>query len=271
MAGRTFTAPEESFFAVNSFQTHELQAEEPALILALQISPDFFAAYFPQIRTQRFGQGPVLRESSPGADKLFRTCLACASEYLRKPPLYELRCAAYLNEIAAGLLCLLPGEVLSERQMDLISSRQRRIRLLTDAVDSRCTGKLLLGDLARELHVSVFYLSHFFTENFGMPFQEYLSRVRFEKARRMLLLTDRSLLDICLASGFSDQKYFNRDFEKLYGAKPKEYRASFRNAPLPLQQQSVLTTQEFLSREAGLVMLDKWNDGRYPLSAGSML
>ena len=54
---------------------------------------------------------------------------------------------------------------------------------------------MLLGDLAEEMGVSLYYLSHFFKENFGMPFQEYLSRLRCEKARHDLLMTDLSLLD----------------------------------------------------------------------------
>ena len=57
-----------------------------------------------------------------------------------------------------------------------------------------------------------------------MTFQQYLSGLRLEKARRLLLESDKKLLDICLECGFSDGKYLNRLFAKRYGCTPKEYR-----------------------------------------------
>lgn len=118
--------------------------------------------------------------------------------------------------------------------------------------------KLLLSDIAKELELSLYYLSHFFKANFGISFQDYLARIRSEKARQLLLLTRQSLLDISISAGFSDPKYFNASFKKQYGCTPKEYRRQFKHAQLPDQQISMLTTQEFLSEEAGLILLDQF-------------
>ena len=254
----SFTAPEGSFFLMNSFQPHELHAKEPALILALQVSPDFFASYFPQIATTHFQTGPVQSSRSPKARQLYRKCIALANTYFLAEPLYELSCASAVNDIFLDLLSILQWENISAREQELFTARQIKFRYLTNAIGERYSEKLLLGELAEEMNVSVYYLSHFFKECFGIPFQEYLSRVRCEKARQMLLLTDRSLLDISIASGFSDPKYFNRAFRAQYGVTPKEYRRDFHDAPLPLQQSSMLSTQEFLSREASLVLLGEY-------------
>lgn len=253
----SFTAREGSFFLMNSFQPHELQAKEPALILALQVSPDFFAPYFPQIETIHFEVGPVSGEHSPLAKDLITKILSLAHTYLLAQPMYELKCAAGVNDVFLDLLRVLHWKNISSHERELFTERQMKFRYLTNAIDSRYSGKLLLGDLAEEMHVSIYYLSHFFRDCFGMPFQEYLSRVRCENARRLLLLTDRSLLEVSIACGFSDPKYFNSGFRSLYGITPKEYRKKFKEAPLPSQQSSMLTTQKFLSSEASLVLLDQ--------------
>ena len=224
----------------------------------VQVSPDFFTGYFPQLSFLRFTGATLQKDSSPEAEALCQDCFALAERYFREQPFYELECAIYMNRILLSLLQLVPHEFISPKEQKQQAVRQSKSRYLSDAVDRRFSEKLLLTDLAKEMNVSLYYLSHFFKENFHMPFQEYLSRVRCEKARRMLLLTDRSLLDISIACGFSDPKYFGRSFRTFYGMAPKEYRKDFENAPLPVQQQSMLTTQEFLSKEASLVLLDRY-------------
>ncbi len=249
---------EASLFLINSFTLHELRASEPCLLLMVQVSPDFFTNYFPQLSSFRFENSAFARDFSTDAAAVFQDCFALAQEYFNEQPLYELSCAAYLNRLLFSLLRLIPHSVITPQEQKLQAVRQNKFRYLTDAIDDRYSGRLLLSDLSEEMHVSLYYLSHFFKENFHMPFQEYLSRVRCEKARQMLLLTDRSLLDISIACGFSDPKYFNRSFREFYGIAPKEYRKDFENAPLPVQQQSMLTTQEFLSKEASLVLLNRY-------------
>ena len=84
------------------------------------------------------------------------------------------------------------------------------------------------------MHVSLCYLSHFFTENFGISFQQYLAKIRCDKARRQLLLTDHSLLTVSIECGFSDPKYFNRAFAAQYGMTPRAYRKHFSDEEEPL-------------------------------------
>ena len=253
-----FTAQKDSFFLMNSFAPHELTAQQPALILALQISPDFFSGYYPHADLLRVRTRAALKDESEDASFVFTKSCSLALCYLQKQPLYEFSCAALVNEIFLASLRIFSYEIISEKAQQAEAHRQARFRFLTDAVDKRYPERLLLTDLAQEAGVSMFHLSHLFKESFGMPFQEYLSKVRCEKARQMLLLTDRSLLDISISCGFSDPKYFNRAFRDLYGTSPKDYRKDFENAPLPLQQQSMLSTQEFLSRESSLVLLRQY-------------
>lgn len=256
--GNKYTCPEGSFLLLNSYQVHELHAKEPVTILSLQVSPDFFALHFPQIEDIRFRTAVLSSKASPAHQALYKKCLFVADLFFKKEKLCALPCAAGINEILYSCLLLAGYTRVSSSDHRAESVRLAKIRQLADRIDTHFTEKLLLGDLAEEMGVSLYYLSHFFKENFGMPFQEYLSRIRCEKARHDLLMTDLSLLDISISSGFSDPKYFNRAFKEQYGYTPKEYRKHFNDTPLPVQQRSVLSTEEFLSREASAVLLDQY-------------
>ena len=63
------------------------------------------------------------------------------------------------------------------------------MRKITHYIDEHYSEKLLLSDIARKEDLSLTYLSHFFKDYLGLPFQEYLAKIRCEKARQLLLLT----------------------------------------------------------------------------------
>lgn len=76
------------------------------------------------------------------------------------------------------------------------------MRKIIHYIDEHYSEKLLLSDIALKEDLSLTYLSHFFKDYLGIPFQEYLAKIRCEKARQLLLLTDFPLLDICMSCGF---------------------------------------------------------------------
>ena len=127
---------------------------------------------------------------------------------------------------------------------------------IVDYIDTHSSEKLLLSDIAENENINLYYLSHLFKNSFGMPFQEYLSRVRCEKARKQLILTDLSLLDICIGCGFSDPKYFNRDFRRQYGCTPRQYRQQLSTADQQVERAQTLTVQDFLDSENSLEILE---------------
>ena len=64
-----------------------------------------------------------------------------------------------------------------------------------------------------------------------------MKQLRFEKALNLLTETDSSILDICIASGFSDIKYLNQLSEEYFGCTPGQYRRRLRekqSAPVPI-------------------------------------
>ncbi len=256
--GRGYHAETGDFFVFDPYQPHELRAREgTVLILSIQISPAFFSDYFPQMESVRFGTEIFHRAASPRHQQLYRQLLELTCCYCQKAPFYELDCARDINALFRALLDVSAFTVVSEAERPAQRARQERVRYLAERIEGGFSEKLLLGDLAKELGVNLYYLSHFFREHFGLSFQEYLAKLRCEKARRELLLTDRSLLDISLSCGFSSPKYFQRAFQKQYGATPKEYRRQAPRETGELPAASVLTSQEFLSDQESLRVVQR--------------
>ena len=241
-------------FLANPYDSHELRASAPVPILSLQISPSFFSSYFKDIENLRFEQ-PLLpsRESA----MVHRVLYQLALRYWQQPSFYELDCAAILNCLFHSLFLRLPYTVHSDQELNRARRKGDRMRSLINYINTHYEEKMLLTELAEREGLSLHYLSHLFQESLGMPFQEYLSRIRCEKARRLLLSTDQTLLDIGIACGFSDPKYFNRDFRRQYGFNPKEYRQRAASESQYKEKEYSFSEQDFLSPQVSLVLLHR--------------
>lgn len=246
-------------FVMNPYHSHEIKATSAALILSLQVPPAFFAHYFPQIDDLAFDVPAFFACQDTVVCRQIRMILFdLASAYFQKEDLAPIRCALLINQLFLYLFQTGNYHLIPQKEKNAHLTRNMRMKRIMQYIDAHYKEKLLLSDIARQEQLDLFYLSHFFKETFGTCFQDYVNKLRCEHARQLLLLTDYSLLDISLQCGFSDPKYLNRRFLAQYGATPKEYRRSFQHAHLSIQQQSMLSTQEFLSEQASLVMLDRY-------------
>lgn len=248
-------------FVMNPFQSHELTAKEPSLILSLQVTPLFFSSYFPQINHIEF-EHLLITDKSTSSETAHKL-LQLAYTYFQEESFSEIKCSILVNQIFLMLLESESYHIIPEKEKKATQAKGKRIRHIMHYIDEHYTEKLLLSDIAEKEGLDLFYLSHFFKESFGISFQNYLTKIRCEHARQLLLLTDYSLLDISISCGFSDTKYFNKGFQSQYGCSPKEYRNTFHSSQMEVQQQSILTAQEFLSKEASLITLDKYSDDFY--------
>lgn len=83
---------------------------------------------------------------------------------------------------------------------------------------------LSLDTLANAMGVSRFHLSHMFATKFGIGFKEYLNNLRIECAKGLLRSTELPISEVCLNSGFENQRTFNRVFNENTGISPRDYR-----------------------------------------------
>ncbi len=81
-----------------------------------------------------------------------------------------------------------------------------------------------LDDVSREVDISPYYFSKLFKEETGVNFIEYLTDVRIEKAKKLIVDGRLSMKEICIEVGYSDPNYFSRTFKKNVGVTPTEYK-----------------------------------------------
>jgi len=124
------------------------------------------------------------------------------------------------------------GEVLvqaTERLLETVrvSSERRRGTLAARAaayLEGHFPEHVSLTQIADELHVSPFYLSHVFREEMGVTFSEYLARIRIKEAQRLLATTGLSIADVAARVGYREPNYFGRVFKKATGMPPLAWR-----------------------------------------------
>lgn len=221
---------------LNPCQSHETICEkgDSFSFVELQLSPSFFKSYFPDILRTEFEQ-TVVNQDRIGQEnyrRLARILTDSAMIYLRREPRFELKCAALINEIFDLLLEIVPYRLLDVQEMQRAGIRQARIQRISGYIEENYDQKLLLSDLARQEGLTMPHLSHFFTENFGMSFQDYLLHLRCERAREFLL-EGRSLAEVSIVCGFSAPRYLNAGFSRIYGMSPKEYQIRNRGGKTP--------------------------------------
>ncbi len=68
------------------------------------------------------------------------------------------------------------------------------------------------------------YFSHLFKKEMGVPFREYVNRLRIAKAKQLIERTTDRIYEIGERVGFSDYAYFTQVFRKLEGCSPTALR-----------------------------------------------
>jgi AraC family transcriptional regulator, arabinose operon regulatory protein len=84
--------------------------------------------------------------------------------------------------------------------------------------------KIIVEDIARELHISTSYFSTQFQKSTGFAPIAYLNNLRIQKACQYLDFTDMKINQLCHKIGYEDAYYFSRIFTKTMGISPKEYK-----------------------------------------------
>ena len=93
---------------------------------------------------------------------------------------------------------------------------------------------LRVGELAKKSGLSEFYFQRVFHDAIGQPPYEYLTRLRVERARSLLVSTNRSVAEIAALTGYSDARGLIDQFKKRVGQTPAAYRRARREGKPPL-------------------------------------
>jgi AraC family L-rhamnose operon transcriptional activator RhaR/AraC family L-rhamnose operon regulatory protein RhaS len=120
--------------------------------------------------------------------------------------------------------------VFLSRQYDLISLDIKdniiNIAKAISHIENNFREQISLNELANKSNLSVRHFNRIFKENYKTTPMSYIINLRIQYACLLLRKGTLKISDIAYESGFEDSNYFSRQFKKITGTSPKEYRSN---------------------------------------------
>lgn len=186
---------------------HSYQTENKSVTQFVIFSTDYLPEIDAEAKSGRFRQ-PVL---APESDEVFDLLLKHRREhFLFRSALYRIADLYEANEAVS-----------------LFVKRNSEFTLwLSDYLEAHLTESLDEGGVAKEMGYHPRYLSTLINRNFGVSFQGLLSEYRIRLAAKLLADREKSITEVYTMAGFESQCSFNRNFKRIMGVTPREYRAT---------------------------------------------
>ena len=122
-------------------------------------------------------------------------------------------------------ISLFEQRMLTEAESE--KQEERTITGITGYLQEHLAEDLSLSVLAQEFHLNPQYISQLFKNEIGVNFLSYLTNIRMEKAKKLLLSTSLSVAELAEQSGYGDYRVFTKVFKKSEGVTPSQYRRDF--------------------------------------------
>ena len=100
----------------------------------------------------------------------------------------------------------------------------KRIAAIHDYLMNNYREEIELKGLADLVNMKEGSLCRVFKENVGMTIFEYLNKIKIEFACNLLMDADLKISEVCWDSGFNNFSHFNKQFKRITGMTPSEYR-----------------------------------------------
>ena len=143
------------------------------------------------------------------------------TDYILKPVNYE----EFGTCIDSLKISLFERRVSSAAEPE--KQEERAITGITRYLQEHLAEEISLSVLAEQFHLNPQYISQLFKSEIGVNFLVYLTNIRMEKAKKLLLSTALSIAEVAEQSGYGDYRVFTKVFKKSEGITPSQYRRDF--------------------------------------------
>lgn len=115
-----------------------------------------------------------------------------------------------------------------------------RVKRVVELMQADPSRTFSLAEMAESVNLSPPYFCSLFKSITGVPPAKYLKSLRMQQAATLLTTTFLSVKEVVKRVGCSDESHFVRDFKRIYGVTPSEYRNRSVFAAEPSQAQNQL-------------------------------
>lgn len=127
-----------------------------------------------------------------------------------------------LQQVTSELL----EEILRTVREQKARKEDKLVLMVADYLKAHFREALSLNGVAEHFRMSPYHLSKMFPKTMGASFVEYLTSLRVECAKTMLMTGTYSITDVAFSVGYQDSGYFSKVFKKMTGLSPREFSES---------------------------------------------
>ncbi len=99
-----------------------------------------------------------------------------------------------------------------------------RLREILSYIEENLSGKIALASLAHQARMSKHHFSRYFAKHVGMSPIKYVNFARIQRAKKLIWRDDLTIKEIAHQVGYDDQVALLRNFKKVEGKTPSEFR-----------------------------------------------
>ena len=178
----------------------------------------FFVIDFQCVRSDEAKEIGAPRVLTPSTSPALRAQFSSMLETWQRHPIErDLAAKAFLYTVLAQAFAA------EERAKSVTASNEIVDYILAHLAD----GDLTVANLCRHFFISESQLRRNIVKATGLRPNEYILKLRLNRAKNELLDTDKPTKHIASACGFSNPYYFSQCFSKEFGIPPREFRKRF--------------------------------------------
>lgn len=121
-----------------------------------------------------------------------------------------------------------PGGIVSRRSTDVHAVDDPEVALAIQYIRANYDEAIQVPQVASHVAISRRNLDRLFVRALGQTVADYITRLRLDRACDLLRNTEMTLLDVALATGFTDHHHLGRAFRRELGETPSDYRTRYR-------------------------------------------
>ncbi|MBD1223853.1 AraC family transcriptional regulator [Virgibacillus halodenitrificans] len=220
LSGKKYSFNPDQVAFIAPFSKHSILAHTKLAILVLEFEPDILdSSIHKEILDKYLTSSQLIQVNQFEAMEI--------RQLLRKM-LYQQSLGGNFDRVGLQIYLLEILYLLARSQQEAVITDANMLRAekLKKYIDTNYFNVMNSNDIAAKLGVSSRHVNTIFKEQYNKTPLQYLTEVRLEAAKKLLMETDKDIISICFEVGFESLSTFYRTFNNYMNTSPKKYRAA---------------------------------------------
>lgn len=227
--GITYNFSKSDIFIISNNDIHLCYDENDLVMQVIMFDPSFIQAESDvlinfEYNSLFFGTSKKISADHPYKDILISLLSEIENEYINQPDVFQIMIKALLLQFITLSVRGLKNSEDNNKTLIVSNSGAIIVRRVIQYIEKNYSQDISLEHISQKYNVSISYLSSCFKRLTGFSPISYLIQKRITESKRLLAMTDKSVLEISQECGFRSLSNFNHLFKENSGCSPREYR-----------------------------------------------